>query len=461
MRNLLLISLALIIVLSALMRPLLGVSPQHLPAAIEIATGMGAKLACSGRYISGLSKQQVLDDVASYSPANHLLDITYDTVRKTSTASMLGFKQASAHFREGLGCTLAIGDTSSLDTVRAPAIATSDTAWPGGSAVDSIVPSLQRGLDQLLDADNQAGLETRALLVVGGGAILAESYAEGFGAATPLLGWSMGKSLTSIMLGQLEYQGELDVQSRQLFPEWSGDERAEITIENLLQMSSGLDFDETYAPGSDSTEMLFTAHSASDVARYSPLAHPPGEYFYYSSGTTNMLARLWFDSIGGSPQQAVEHLSQQILQPLGMTATIFEPDPSGVFVGSSYIYASARDWARLGLLMLNEGEVNGARLLSRAWVERARTPNASGNDPRYGYQFWLNAGGDELRWPSLPEDAYAMSGNRHQTVMIVPSKNIVLVRLGWTAGTYPMELNFSALLGKTAQVQICAYGQLC
>lgn len=448
MRKLLFISLILLCSVAALMQPLVGISPQHLPAAIEIATGLGAKLACSGRYISGLSEQQVFDDVASYSPANRLLDIGYDAARKTSNASMFGFKRMSARFREGLGCTLDIGDTSSLDAVRAVPAVASDQAWPAGSQVDSIVPGLQHSLDQLLDADNRAGLETRALLVVGDGAILAESYAEGFSAATPLLGWSMGKSLTSIMLGQLEYQGELNVQSRQLFPEWSADERAEISIENLLQMSSGLDFDETYAPGSDSTEMLFTAPSASDVARASPLAHPPGEYFYYSSGTTNMLARLWFDRVGGSTQLALEHLEREILEPLGMAATIFEPDPSGVFVGSSYIYAPARDWARLGLLMLNEGELNGSRLLSRAWVERARTPNASGNDPRYGYQFWLNSGGSALRWPELPEDAFAMKGNRHQTVMIVPSRDIVLVRLGWTAGNYPMQHKFSALLGE-------------
>jgi CubicO group peptidase (beta-lactamase class C family) len=451
MRKWLFISFVPLFGLVVLMEPLVGVSPQHLPVAIEVATGMGAKLACSGRYISGLSEQQIVDDVASYSPANRLLDFHYDAARKTSTTSMLGFKQASARFREGLGCTLDIGDTSSLDAVRAPHTVASDEAWPAGSRVDSIVPGLQDSLDQLLDADNHAGLETRALLVVGRDAILAESYVEGIGAATPLLGWSMGKSLTSIMLGHLEYRGELDVQARQLFPEWTGDGRADISIENLLQMSSGLDFDETYAPGSDSTEMLFIAHSASDVARGSPLAHPPGEYFYYSSGSTNMLARLWFDRVGGSTQQAAEQLAGQIFEPLGMAATILEPDPSGVFVGSSYIYASARDWGRLGLLMLNEGELNGARLLSQAWVERARTPNPSGNDPRYGYQFWLNAGGSVLRWPELPEDAYAMMGNRHQTVMIVPSREIVLVRLGWTAGSYPMAGNFSALLQAASQ----------
>ncbi|MCZ6830566.1 MAG: serine hydrolase, partial [Gammaproteobacteria bacterium] len=228
MRKWLVISLVPLVGLVVLMKPLMGVSPQHLPAAVEVATGMAAKLACSGRYISGLSEQQVFEDVASYSPANRLLEIGYDTVRKTSTASMFGFGYRSARFRERLGCTLDIGDTSALDAVRALHIPASDEAWPAGSRVDSIVPGLQRSLDQLLGADNRAGLETRALLVVGGGAILAESYATGFDAATPLLGWSMGKSLTSIMLGQLEYQGEIDVKSRQLFPEWSGDERADI-----------------------------------------------------------------------------------------------------------------------------------------------------------------------------------------------------------------------------------------
>ncbi len=101
--------------------------------------------------------------------------------------------------------------------------------------------------------------------------------------------------------------------------------------------------------------------------------------------------------------------------------------------------------------MLNEGELNGARLLSHAWVERAKTPNASGNDPRYGYQFWLNTGGSVLRWPELPVDAYAMMGNRHQTVMIIPSRDIVLVRLGWTAGSYPVAGNFSVLLQAASQ----------
>lgn len=117
-----------------------------------------------------------------------------------------------------------------------------------------------------------------------------------------------------------------------------------------------------------------------------------------------------------------------------------------MFVGSSYLYASARDWAKLGLLMLNEGKFNGEQLLPNDWVNKATSPNNSDNEKAYGFQFWLNNGDEHLRWPSLPEDAYAMMGNRKQSVMVIPSENTVLVRLGWTKGDYPMEQNYRAIL---------------
>jgi CubicO group peptidase (beta-lactamase class C family) len=216
-------------------------------------------------------------------------------------------------------------------------------------------------------------------------------------------------------------------------------------VQQLLQMSSGLDWDETYVPGSDSTRMLFQAHSAAAVAMASPLAHPPGSNFQYSSGTTNLLARYLHDRLGG-PQAQLDFLHRELLQPVGLGQTLLEMDPSGVLVGSSYIYASARDWARLGQLLLDQGRVDGEQLLPVDWVARATRPNPSDNDPRYGYQLWLNGGGDRLRWPDLPADAYAMRGNRGQVVMIVPSLNAVLVRLGWTAGDYPVSARLGQLL---------------
>jgi CubicO group peptidase (beta-lactamase class C family) len=198
-------------------------------------------------------------------------------------------------------------------------------------------------------------------------------------------------------------------------------------------------------PGSDATRMLFNSHSAASVAMEKPLEHPPGRYFSYSSGTTNLLAALLVERLGGT-QAAVDYLYGEFLQPLAMANTVLEPDPSGVFVGSSYVYASARDWARLGQLMLNGGELNGHRLFSEEWAGRATAASTALNDTRYGYQFWLNGRGEHRRWPSLPRDAFAMMGNRGQVVMMIPSERMVIVRLGWSAEDYPVNQRFATML---------------
>jgi CubicO group peptidase (beta-lactamase class C family) len=426
----------------------LGFSLWRLPDAVAVATGMAAKLGCSGRYLSGLDDTQIVEDLASYSPVNRLLELTHADRRVT--ASLFGLAPASATWRPGIGCTLDIGDTSRLDGLRPPAVPARNAPWPAGDRAESIDPHVQAVVESLLQQDNATALATRALLMVRDGQLVAEAYADGFGADTPLLGFSMGKSVTAMLVGRMQHLGLLSEDERAvdddpLFPGWGDDERRRIRLVHLLQMTSGLDWDETYAPGSDATRILFQAHSASDVAMQSRPAHPPGERFLYSSGTTNLLSRFVHDRLGGSQAQ-IDFFARELLEPLGMRHTIFEPDPSGVFVGSSYIYGSARDWARLGLLMLERGAFQGRQLLPPEWVDRATMPNTSSNDPRYGYQFWLNGGGTELRWPRLPADAYAMSGNRNQIVMIIPSQRTVLVRLGWTGQDYPVESNFSRLL---------------
>ncbi|MCA0893890.1 serine hydrolase domain-containing protein [Microbulbifer agarilyticus] len=443
--TLLAIIAGLLILLSLLAPSLLGFSVTQLGNAVRVSTGMGAKLACSGRYLSGFNHTRNLDDLASYSPAYRLLDLVYDDEVKRVTATLMGMAETSATYRPGLGCTLDIGDTSALNAVTTTPIADSSAAWPLGNTVTSIVPNQQQRLEEILQKDNRAGLNSRALLVVQDGKLVAEAYDEGISPETPLLGWSMGKSLTAMMIGRLQTINPQVDTSQPLFPQWN-DDRRNISLENLLQMSSGLEFNETYAPGSDATKMLFRAHSASDIALQSPLTKVPGEYFSYSSGTTNLLSRWIYDRVGATPQTNVDFFYQQILSPLGMRHTTFEVDGSGVFVGSSYIYASARDWARLGLLMLQNGEWNGEQLLNPDWVTDTQKPNQSENDPRYGYQFWLNSGGNELRYPELPEDSYFMLGNREQIVMISPSTNTVIVRLGWSKKTYPTGRNFAQLL---------------
>jgi len=438
------ISATLALTVCLLAPKFLGFSVTQLGSAVRVATGMGAKLACSGRFVSGFDEARILDDLASYSPANRLLELQYGD--RGVTAELLGLGRTSATYRDGLGCTLDIGDTRALDTVRITPVAANGGEWPLGSAVSSIDPDLQRRVEATLARDNAAGLQTRALVVVQDGRLVAEAYGPGIDAQTPLLGWSMGKSLTAIMQGRMEALGLADSRAVPVFEQWRGDERAQIALEDLLHMSSGLDFDETYAPGSDATRMLFNAYSASDVAMASPAAFEPGAHFSYSSGTTNLIARWMHERLGGDLQASLDFFRREVLQPLGMVDTVLEVDPSGVFVGSSYLYASGRDWARLGQLMLNRGQLNGRRLLSEDWVARAATPNGSDNEPGYGYQFWLNGGREALRYPQLPADAYFMLGNRKQVVMISPSTNTVVVRLGWSSNGYPTGENFAGLL---------------
>ncbi|TLU61129.1 serine hydrolase [Thalassotalea litorea] len=441
--------IALFIAVLLLLKPIAGVSPMSLGAAADVATGLGAKIACSGRYITGLDDSQVMADLASYSPAYSLVEVDYDDKQKKAYANLLGLSPMSATFRDGIGCTLDIGDTKALDEVKVVAIKASEQSWPEGSALNDIDADLQTRIEELVAEDNAQGYQTRSLLVVKHGKVVSYATQEGFEQHTPHLGWSMGKSFTAMMVGNLIYQQQLALNENQLFAAWQHDERRDIDLESLLQMSSGLDFDETYAPGSDSTRMLFYTYSASDISIQSPLIYPPGEHFYYSSGTTNLLSRLVFETLGGSVQQQMDYLYEQWFEPLNMAQSTFEPDPSGVLVGSSYIYASAPDWAKLGQVMLNGGELNGSRFLSKEWVAQAQSANSSKNDPRYGYQFWLNGGGSELRWQDLPEDAYAMSGNRSQIVMMIPSQDLIIVRLGWSAEPYPTSEKLAKIISIT------------
>jgi CubicO group peptidase (beta-lactamase class C family) len=442
----LLISLGSLAFLGSVGLLAIGISPLHIGAVAKVAVGLGAKIACSGQYITGLNEAEIVEDLAGYSPATRLLNLHYS--ENQVSASFLGMAEATAIYRGNLGCTLEHDQgTASLDEVNVPELANSILPWPAGENVTTIDPKVQRLLDQIMQDDNANGLDTRALLVVKSGKILAETYATGFDESTPFLGWSMGKSLTSIMVGNLHRLGKVSVEQRNLFPEWSDKLRAEISLENLLHMSSGLAFSETYIPGTDSTRMLFIEAGAADFAIDKPLEYPPGEHFSYASGTTNILMRYVYDKVGGTPQHLVDYFYKDIARPLGLANTVFEPDANGVMVGSSYIYASARDWARMGQVMVGGGRINDRQILDLDWVKSASSGNSSANDGRYGYQFWLNSGEHKsLRWPILPQDSYAMMGNRQQKVFIIPSLNIVIVRLGWTTGGYPTQRNFEKII---------------
>lgn len=425
-----------------------GITPAYIVSAPGVATGIGAKLLCSSVYVSGFSEQQALDDLVQYSPILERLSVEYDHEQRQVHTSFFGLSPTTASYIEGIGCANNYAGSTQRAQLETTPLPVFTSVWPHGNRVETINNPLQQLTNALVAQDNAAGLNTRALLVVHRGNIVAESYAQGADETTPLLGWSMAKSLMSLMLGNLEYRGLLNVDEPAGFAQWQDDGRSDIRIEHLLTMTDGLDFSEEYNPGDDATAMLFTQPSASDYVLQQGAVNAPGAEFNYSSGTANILSRIYFERTGGTLADTLQDYRDHIAVPLSFQHAVFETDASGVFVGSSYFYASARDWARVGQLMLNRGVLNGARIVSEDWVNRSVQPNNSRNQRAYGYQWWLNSDGSDnnLRWPELPVDAYSANGNRQQYMMIVPSEETVIVRLGWTSGMYPVGERFAQIL---------------
>ena len=422
-----------------------GITPAYIIYGPGVASGIASKLLCSARYVSGYSDQLAFDDLVQYSPILSQVTTSYDDSARSVTANLFGLSDTTARYIPGLGCAVDYDSQQGREQLVARQAGKSKAAWPAGSGVDTINQAFQAAVDGVLQRDNASGLNTRALLVVHRGQVVAEAYAQEATPDMPLLGWSMAKSLTAVMLGNLEMRGLIDLRGKPGFEKWQADERSTIGIEHMLTMTDGLRFSETYEPGDDATAMLFTSPSSAGYVLGKPLRHEPGAVFNYSSGTANLLARLYVDTLG-SPQRSYDDFMQFIYEPAGFQNAVFETDASGVWVGSSYFYASARDWARLGQLMLQGGVINGHRIVAREWVERATSPNGSANEKAYGYQWWLNRGDEQLRFPDLPQDAYFANGNRQQILMVIPSRQAVIVRLGWTAGGYPTNDNFSGLL---------------
>tara|TARA_R100001039_G_C1847768_1_gene107876 strand:- start:1204 stop:2547 length:1344 start_codon:yes stop_codon:yes gene_type:complete len=423
-----------------------GITPGYVVSAPGVAAGIGAKLLCSSRYVSGLSAEQSFDDLTQYSSLLQYLDVDYDESDKVVTTSLFGLGRTTASYYPGVGCYTDYEGFEARASANLQPMPVFNSRWPHGTRVETIDAGMQRQLSAMVSQDNGEGLNTRALLVVKDGNIVAEAYAQGAGPETPLLGWSMAKSLMSVMLGNLAWRGLLDVDEAPGFESWAGDERADIRIRDLLTMTDGLDFAEVYDPGSDATRMLFTEASASGYALGRPALHAPGTQFNYSSGTANILSRVYFNRTGGTLTSSLADYRQHIAGPMSFQHTVFEPDARGVLVGSSYLYASARDWARLGQMMLQGGVLNGQRIVSEDWVEQSTQPNDSRNQKDYGYQWWLNTGESSPRWPDLPADAYAAQGNRQQSVTVIPSENMVIVRLGWTSGRYPANERFAQIV---------------
>lgn len=417
----------------------------------DLGTAVSAQIACAGIFVTGRSEADVLrDDVHAFAPFTKAITLAVDRKARTVTASAPGAEVRTALYRPAVGCTLLSGRVPIRELERQaaklkPMKAHAGRPWPiGDAAAKAVASDIEReALDKAVDAafrdQNKNGYpDTRAIVVVQGGAIVAERYAPGFDRTSRLLGWSASKSLAGTLVGLLVDDGVLELDAPAPVPEWQrpGDPRAAITLRQLLNMASGLRFQESYKPGNNSIAMLFAASDMGAMAASLPLEHAPGSTWSYSSGTTNILSAIVFRATGGTLERMTRYARKRLFEPAGMTSAMIEPDEAGVMVGSSYAYATARDWARFGLLYLNDGVLGGKRLLSHDWIAFAGAPTAAALRPSYGGQFWINQGDDDgprsRIFKDLPADTLMARGHNHQIVAIIPSRDAVIVRLGWT-----------------------------
>ncbi len=412
------------------------------PAMIRVATGYSAKIVCSNVFVANRDADEVLEvDVqAPGHPILTLVSVEVDRSARTVTAGLLGlFGRSTAVARDGLGCASVpdggVDAAAAISLPDKPDEARADAPWPAGERVE---PSAAPAIDAILDNPEMTGPGMRAVVVVHDGRIIGERYGPGFSAVTPLLGWSMTKTVTSAIVGTLVREGKLRVEQTSLFEEWSVDRRDEISLADLMSMSSGLEFNEDYGDVTDVTRMLYLEPGMAGFAASKPLVHGIGDVFSYSSGTSVMVARIWQNAFDDDAA-ALDWPRRALFQPLGMLSAVMEADARGTFVGSSYVYATARDWARFGQFLLQDGVWNGQPLLPEGYVAwmRDAAPAAGGE---YGRgQLWLHGptagtprGEDPDAGFDLPADAFWMLGHDGQTIVVVPSKDLVVVRLGLT-----------------------------
>lgn len=410
---------------------------------VPILAGTAAKTMCSCMYVMNRTPESVVEKELTVVPTLNWSKFTYTD--STSVRATLFLRSRTAIYRKGVGCIL-LSERSEEEIRRqqpalglAPTTNADSIAWPAGDNVDD---SLVAGVnyDQVLKAIGEAFEEpnparpknTLAVVVVYDGKILGERYAPGVTKNSPLMGWSMTKSLTNALVGRLVLEGKLSLNEPAPVAEWSADNRRDITLNNLLQASSGLEWNETYFKPGHFHNMFMHSDDKGGYAAAQNMKYPIGTHFEYSSGTTNLLSKIVRGAIGDANYPA--YVYENFFYKIGMRSVLIEPDASGTLVGSSYGYASARDWARFGLLYLNDGVWNGERILPEGWVSYSSTPATSARLGEYGAQFWLNAGakGDPTHShnPGLPNDEYGAEGFEEQNLFIIPSKKLVIVRLG-------------------------------
>jgi CubicO group peptidase (beta-lactamase class C family) len=396
---------------------------------LNIIAGYSAKNTASSVFLGNRSLQFTDKTDNNFSP----IDLASDTINKnnkTATSSVFGLLTRKAIIREGLGSVLTIdkSDENTPYLVPKRTKTGNDTKpYPFGNASqkDSVFTNVDYEKLNTTVSAIFGKRKSRAVVVIYKNQIIAEKYADGFDKESRILGWSMTKSILSTVFGVLQHQQKINVQDKAPITSWQNDARKEITIHNLLQMNSGLEWDENYDEISDATKMLFLERDMTKMQATKPLVGKPNESWYYSSGTTNLLSGILRNNFK-THQEYLDFWYTDLIDKIGMSSMILETDLAGNYVGSSYAWATARDWGKFGLLYLNNGNWNGEQLFAKDWVNYVTTPTPTSKGI-YGAQFWLNA---DCGFKDVPKNMYYADGYQGQRVYVFPDQEMVIVRFG-------------------------------
>jgi CubicO group peptidase (beta-lactamase class C family) len=410
---------------------------------------MNAKLLCSGIFVSGRDKDEVIKNDLTWDrvpgfPGWDRIQVAIDQTRKSITLSAEGLPARTAVYKGDQGCMILPregGDIFFQPVVlsRNPDLA--KQKWPVGDVTEDRMPpevdgpALNAALDFAFNVSAQPKPQkTRSLLVVYKGQIIGERYAPGFHKDMPQISWSMGKSITAALVGILVRDGLLKVEDLAPVSEWANDPRREIKIKDLMHMSSGLKF----GSGAENPAIAFTAKdqhtyvyfAAPNVYEYSirnELESPPGTFWKYRNCDPLTLGKVIRDKVEGRGEEFLSFPQRALFSRIGMRHMVLETDRWGNFIMTGYDYAVARDWARFALLHLQDGIWQGERILPEGWVDFITRPAPANKEKAYGGLCWLNAG---KKYKSLPQDMYWPLGAYGQVAMIIPSRQMIVVRQG-------------------------------
>lgn len=422
----------------------LGGATWFLWASADVGAAYGAKLMASAVFVAGRTPESVASEELGIVP---FLKYEIDREAKTVTAWTLSRRKKTAVYREGLGVALAHdGDVGALRRQARPDLIP-DLAhlaaqpWPEGdgpaakprpAGIDEA--RLPAAVDRMFDEPSRLRKRrTRAVLVVYDDVIVAEQYAPGFGPDQRLPSWSMAKSILHALYGIAVRQGKVDIHAPA--PLWrdAQDPRSAVTVDMLLRMSSGLAFGEfDFLPPSDLTSMLFLAPDCARYAARMPLKYPADTVWAYASGSSNILSLILRQIYGDDAYYALPY--RELFGRIGMRSAVVEADASGTYVFSSFLHATARDFARFGLLYMHDGVWRGERILPEGWCAYARSATPTAAHGQYGAHWWLPSSKEraraEARGVPLPGDTFHASGFEGQKIVVIPSRRLVIVRLG-------------------------------